>query len=126
MLPSQLTRAATPEVRVLPWARAAWRNSSLPASSKPATRQAITIAAVTIGPAIAILNSVPGESESFSRRAKPPNIHRVIPETPIPWRRATKACPSSCRRIEAKKSAALATASRYGPEEPLGSSSTSR
>ena len=53
-------------------------NSRLPASSRPAIAQTSTIAAVTSGPAIAILNSVAGVSESFSRRAKPPNIHSVI------------------------------------------------
>ena len=35
---------------------------------------------MTSGPAIAILNSVPGESESLFIRATPPNIHRVISE----------------------------------------------
>ena len=112
MLPSQLTSAAIPEVRVSPWVRTACLNSLLPARARPTTAQATTITAVTSGPAIAILNSVPGVSESFSRRAKPPNIQSVIPETPMSCRRATKACPSSCRRIEAKKSVALATASR--------------
>ena len=74
--------------------------------------QASAIARVTSGPAIAILNSVPGESESLVIRATPPNIHRVMSEMPIPRRMATKAWPSSCSRIEPKKASALATASR--------------
>ena len=77
--------------------------------------QTIAIRSVTTGPAIAILNSVPGESESLVMRATPPNIHSVMSEMPIPRRRATKACPSSCSRIEAKNARALATASAYGP-----------
>ena len=51
---------------------------------QPAPAQSSTIRAVTIGPPIAILNSVEGESESPSRNATPPNIHRLIPEIPIP------------------------------------------
>ena len=84
MLPSQPTRIAIAGGAVSLWVRAAWLATPLlPASSSPAPTQATTIAAVTSGPAIAILNSVPGVSESFSRRAKPPNIHRVMPETPM-------------------------------------------
>ena len=109
-----------------PWVRTACLNSWLPASARPAIAQATTIAAVTSGPAIAILNSVPGVSESFSSRAKPPNNHSVIAETPMLWRLATKAWPSSWSRIEPKKSTALATASRYGAESPEGELRTSR
>ena len=111
MLPSQLTSAAMPDVLVSPWVRTACLNSCPPASSRPAIAQTTTMTAVTSGPAIAILNSVPGVSESFSSRAKPPNIHRVIAETPMLCRLATKAWPSSCSRMEAKKRTALATAS---------------
>ena len=82
--------------------------------------------AVTIGPAIAILNSVAGESESRSMRATPPNSQSVIPSIPIPLRIATKACPSSCSTIEAKKSRALATARPYGPIASSSAPSTSR
>ena len=124
--PSQAIMTAAPEALVLLWASAAWRSSPEAAITRKAPTQASTIAAVTRGPAIAILNSVPGVSESFSSRAKPPNIHSVIPETPIPCRRATKAWPSSCSRIEAKKSAALATARKYGALSPFGELSSSR
>ena len=84
MLPSQAIRAASPDVSASPVVSAASRNSSVPASSSPAPAQSSTIRAVTIGPPIAILNSVEGESESPSRNATPPNIHRLIPEIPIP------------------------------------------
>jgi hypothetical protein len=60
---------------------------------------------------MAILNSVPGVSESLSRRATPPNIQSVIEDTAIPFRIATTAWPSSCSRIDPKKRTALATAS---------------
>ena len=63
------------------WVSAAWRTSSPPASARPTIAQTTTIAAVTSGPAIAILNSVAGVSESLSRRATPPNIQSVIEET---------------------------------------------
>ena len=94
--------------------RIAFQNSSEPAAAIPIPKQASAIARVTSGPPIATLNSVPGESESRVIRATPPNIQSVMSEMPIPRRRATKAWPSSCRRIEAKKASALASASRYG------------
>ena len=78
----------------------------------PTPTQASAIARVTSGPATAILNSVPGESESLLIRATPPNIHRVMSEMLIPRRMATKAWPNSCSRIEPKKASALARASR--------------
>jgi hypothetical protein len=82
-----------------------------PAASAPIPASAIAIASVTAGPAAAILNSVPAESESRVIRAMPPKNHRVMSEIGIPARIATKACPSSCRRIEAKNASALTTAS---------------
>jgi hypothetical protein len=84
---SQASISASPEV-LAPSSVRASRNSS-PASRSPAATQTTTIAAVTSGPAIAILNSVPGLSESRCRRATPPNIHSVIPAIPIPFRIAT-------------------------------------
>jgi hypothetical protein len=44
-------------------------------------------------------------------KATPPNIQRLIPEILIPCLSETKAWPSSCSRIEPKKSRAPATAS---------------
>ena len=74
--------------------------------------QRTTISSVTTGPPIATLNSLPGVSVSRAIRAMPPNIHSVIPWMPMPFRIATNAWPSSCSRIEPKKSRALITASR--------------
>ena len=53
--------------------------------------QAAAIASVTSGPAIAILNSVPAESESRLIRATPPNSHSVMSVIPMPRRIATRA-----------------------------------
>ncbi len=126
MSASQAITARTPEVSAPSSTRIAFPNSSEPAAAIPTPTQASAIARVTSGPPIATLNSVPGESESRVIRATPPNIHRVMSEMPIPRRRATKAWPSSWRRIEAKKASALARASRYGSRSPLERSSMRR
>ena len=111
MLASQKIRAA-PGVTLAPTSLSAASRSSSPDQQQPGADADGDDRRGDGGPAIATLNSVPGESESRSSRAMPPNIHSVIPEMPMPARIATTACPSSCRRIEAKKSSALATASR--------------
>ena len=77
----------------------------------PAATKAMASTSVTSGPATATSNSVRGESESFVIRATPPNIHSVMSLMPMPRRSATKAWPSSCRRIEPKNARALRTAS---------------
>ena len=68
----------------------------------------------------------PALSASRSIRAMPPKIQSWIELIPIPLRRATTAWPSSCRRIEPKKPAALSTASRNAwlelPDGPSRSS----
>ena len=51
-------------------------------------------------------------------RAMPPKIQSWIEPMPIPLRVATRAWPSSCRRIEPKKPAALAMARMNGVAEP--------
>ena len=113
MLASQASIASTPEASVVSITRIAVQNSLGPATAIPIATQVAAIARVTTGPAIATLNSVPGESVSPFIRATPPNSHSVIEVIGIPLRTATTACPSSCRRIEAKKRSAEATASRY-------------
>ena len=112
MLASQAISARIPDVSAPSSTRIAFQNSSEPAAAIPMPTQASAIARVTIGPPTATLNSVPGESESRVIRAMPPNIQSVMSEMPIPRRMATKAWPSSCSRIEAKKASALASASR--------------
>ena len=80
----------------------------------------MAISSVTSGPAAATLNSTPAESVSRDMRAMPPKSQSVMSVIAIPLRIATTACPSSCRRIEAKKARALTTARTYGslPFEP--------
>ncbi len=58
-------------------------------------------------------------------RAIPPKIQSWMLTMPIPLRIATKAWPSSCRRIEPKKPTALSTASRKGVVSELDSPSRS-
>ena len=92
----------------------------------PAAAQTTKIASVTAGPPSATRASTPGESASRSIRAMPPKIQSWIELIPIPLRRATTAWPSSCRRIEPKKPAAVSTASRNAwlelPDGPSRSS----
>ena len=83
---------------------------SAPEIAVPSPKHTSAMAAVTSGPATATRNSTPAESVSRSNFATPPNIHRSMPEIPIPLRTATKACPNSCSRIERKKSSALRVA----------------
>ena len=89
----------------------------------PPTVSTRKIASVTSGPARATFSSVPGLSASRSIRAMPPKIQSWMPVIPIPLRMAAKAWPSSCRRIEPKKPAAVRIPSRNGVVEVLGSSS---
>jgi hypothetical protein len=92
----------------------------------PPTVRTTMIASVTSGPASATFSSVPGLSASRSIRAMPPKIQSWIELIPIPLRRATTACPSSCSRIEPKKPTAVSTASRNAwlelPDGPSRSS----
>ena len=94
-----------------------WSNRALFSASDPldiavpSPKQTTAITAVTSGPAAAIRNSTPGESESLLSFATPPNIHRSMPSIEIPFRIATHACPSSWSRIERKNRSALTTAS---------------
>ncbi len=125
IIASQATIASTPEVEALLSTRAAWLKSCQPAAATPIAASAATIARVTSGPAIATWNSVRGDSDSRVIRAIPPKIQSWMLEMPIPLRRATKACPSSCRTIEPKKPTALARASRKGVVEELLSPSSS-
>ena len=62
------------------------------------------------GPAIAILNSSPGDDISASSSDTPPNIHRVMPRTVTPNLRASSECASSWVTNEAKKSSAATAA----------------
>ena len=123
---SQASSAITPDVLAASLTRIASQNSSGPASAIAPPAQTRAIASVTSGPATATLNSVPGESVSRVIRATPPKNQSVMSEIGIPFRIATNACPSSCRRIEAKKASALATPSRYGSIAPSSTSRTSR
>jgi hypothetical protein len=61
-------------------------------------------ATLTRGPATAIRISSRGRRGSDSSAARPPKTKSVIERTRTPTRWATRLCPSSCRRIEAKKS----------------------
>ena len=91
-----------------------WRlsSASVPLEmAEPSAKHTSAITNVTSGPAAAIRNSTPGESESLLSFATPPNIHRSMPSIAIPFRIATHACPSSCSRIERKNRSALMTAS---------------
>ena len=74
------------------------------------------MASVTSGPAIATLNSSPGDCVSRPSFATPPNSHRLMPSIGIPFRMATQAWPSSCSRIERKNSSALIVARRNALE----------
>ena len=107
---SQASRASGPEASGTGSPRMASQNS-LPPAANPIAPQATAIRSVTAGPASAIRSSTPGESESRFRRASPPNIQSVMSEISMSLRIATKAWPSSCSRIEAKKRIALITAS---------------
>ena len=82
----------------------------MPDSAIAPPKQIAAIASVTSGPAMATRNSTPGESVSRSSFATPPNSHRSMPEIGMPFRIATTAWPSSCSRIEAKKSSAVIVA----------------
>ena len=92
------------------WKVDAFSAASEPESATAAPKQTTAMASVTSGPATATRNSTPGESVSRSSFATPPNIHRSMPEIGIPLRIATRACPSSCRRIERKKRSAVTVA----------------
>ena len=116
---SQAAIASTPSAPELDSISADWRNSCQPPARMPPIVSAAKIAAVTAGPASATRASTPGPSASRSIRAMPPKIQSWIELIPIPLRRATQACPSSCRRIEPKKPAALATARANGVVELL-------
>src|SRR5262245_18746866 len=60
-------------------------------------------ASETSGPAIATRNSAPAPRNDPLNLATPPKSQSEIPSISIPSRRATRACPNSCRRIERKK-----------------------
>ncbi len=84
-----------------------WSASSpaaTPASTPPATR-------LVRGPTPAMRSSAAGVGASSRRRAAPPSIHRVMPSTWTPLRRATTACASSCASSEARKTTAASRAS---------------
>ena len=61
------------------------------------------------GRASAKRSSSPGASGSPVIRATPPSSHRSISSTSSPWRRATTAWPSSCRRMPRNSVSALAS-----------------
>jgi hypothetical protein len=122
---SRATIASGPELTVVlpdPSGRASLK-AVRPAAATPAAASTRTIASVTSGPAIATFSSAEGLGDSRSIRATPPKIQSWMLEMPIPLRRATIACPSSCRRIEPKKPTALSRARPKGSGAELDSPS---
>ena len=91
--------------------------SFAPPAAIPISAQVVAITSVTSGPATATRNSTPGEGVSRVIFAIPPKSQRSIPAIGIRLRIATHECPSSWRRIDAKKRRALAVASRNAPVE---------
>src|SRR4051794_36394218 len=70
---------------------------------------------------MAIRNSAPALGNRVLNWDTPPNSQSVIPSISMPSRRACHACPSSCRRSEAKNSRAATTAiARCTPRERPG------
>ena len=115
-------RRASPERRPTgPSARSARRPRSRPppATSTPSRQQTIAISSVTSGPGDRDPELDAGRVVSRDIFAIPPNSHRSMPAIAIPLRIATTAWPSSCSRIERKKSSALTVASANAPLSSL-------
>ena len=109
-MPSQLISSSAGVVATVSLNVATSRNWSGPVIAALTAKQAIAISSVTAGPAAATANSWPGRSVSRLIFAIPPKNHRSMPVMPMPRRRATSACPSSCRMSETKNSSAEITA----------------
>ncbi len=105
---SRLNTASTPfttasqpiEAVARPGAPAALR-------ARAATPHRAVRATLTIGPAAAMRHSARGVGASSLRRATPPRIHKSMPSTPTPYRRAATAWPISWARTVAKKAAVV-------------------
>src|SRR5215510_7131563 len=99
-----LMNASQPNTITKPGCAAAGTtNAALPAM----IRQMMPMAMLATGPAIAMLNSLPGVPASFSIWAMPPSANNVMPRTGRPLNRATLACASSCRTMHTKNSTAV-------------------
>ena len=84
--------------------------ASEPEYANAAPMNAAPITSETSGPAMAIRNSAPADGNRPRNFATPPRSQSVIPSICIPSRRASNACPSSCRRSELKKRSDATTA----------------
>ena len=85
--------------------------ATTPTGSKahsPASRNA-AIARLTAGPASVTSSSTPGLRGIRARLATPPIGYSVIPEVPIPWRRASKAWPNSCSSTQPNRAKTIRT-----------------
>ena len=101
------TRLNTPTMRLMTtrYPATAW-NAAEPSSRRSSARQSPAIAKLVSGPTMAINISARGVGGSASSCETPPNTCNVMPPTGTSWSSAARACESSCRKTDAKRSTA--------------------
>ena len=109
---SQLSASSTGVIWTVPSSSAAWISRCGPTIAMSSARHTITNRNVASGPAAAILKSSPGDIASRLICVNPPNRNSSIRSTPIPWRRAATACPSSWTISEPNSTSTVSTVVR--------------